>query len=208
MRVIYIFLLLSSFASSSFAQESSITYQGQLRSSGAPYTGIVDLEFRLFDQRSAGSQVGPTEVCLNCPIDEGLFQVELDFGPSAFDSGQRWLEVRVEGNALSPRQLVTTAPVAAFALSGNEGPEGPPGPRGEQGPTGREGPIGPEGVTGPEGPTGPEGQQGLTGPEGAVGPEGPQGPEGVPGPEGPIGPGAPWSRPGQAPRGPRARCRR
>src|SRR6056297_3117914 len=188
MRVIYIFLLLSFFASSSFAQESSITYQGQLRSSGTPYTGLVDLEFRLFDQRSAGSQIGPTEVCLNCPIDEGLFQVELDFGPSAFDSGQRWLEVRVDGNALSPRQLVTTAPVAAFALSGNEGPEGPQGPVGEQGPPG------PEGVAGPEGPIGPEGPQGLTGPEGPVGPQGdagPEGPEGVAGPEGPIGPEGP-----------------
>lgn len=208
MRIISILLLLVSFASSSFAQQNSITYQGQLRSSGTPFTGLADLEFRLFDQLSAGRQIGPTEVCLNCPIDEGLFQVELDFGPGAFDSGQRWLEVRVEGNALSPRQLVTTAPVAAFALSGNEGPEGPPGPRGEQGPSGPEGPIGPEGpagpkgpqgLIGPEGPTGPQGDPGPQGPQGLVGPEGPAGPQGLAGPEGPqglIGPEGPTGPPG------------
>src|SRR6056297_2825299 len=110
MRTISIFLLLVSLFAVSYAQQSSITYQGQLRSSGAPFTGLADLEFRLFDQRSSGNQVGPTEVCLNCPVEDGLFQVQLDFGADAFSNGQRWLEVRVEGNALSPRQLVTTAP--------------------------------------------------------------------------------------------------
>lgn len=163
-------LLLVSLAASSFAQQSSITYQGQLRSSGAPFTGLADLEFRLFDQLSLGSQIGPAEVCLNCPVDEGLFQVDLDFGGGAFEGGQRWLEVRVNGNTLSPRQQVTAAPVAAFALAGNEGPEGPQGPPGEQGLPGPEGPQGPQG---PEGPVGPEGPQGPVGPEGPPGEDAP-----------------------------------
>src|SRR6056297_656716 len=107
MRFICLLLLAVFLWSPSPAQQSSITYQGQLRSSGAPYTGLADLEFRLFDQRSSGNQVGPTEVCSNCPVDEGLFQVELAFGAGSFGSGQRWLEVRVNGNALSPRQKVT-----------------------------------------------------------------------------------------------------
>ena len=39
-------------------QASSFTYQGQLRLSGEPFTGMADLEFRLYDQLSDGTQIG------------------------------------------------------------------------------------------------------------------------------------------------------
>ncbi len=32
------------------AQDTAITYQGQLRDAGQPFTGTANLEFRLFDQ--------------------------------------------------------------------------------------------------------------------------------------------------------------
>lgn len=149
--------------------QQAITYQGQLRSAGSPFTGLADLEFRLYDQLAGGDQIGAAQTCPACPVEGGLFQVQLNFGASAFDGSSRWLEIRVEGVALSPRQRITVAPVAAFALAGNEGPVGPPGPPGEQG-------I--QGIEGPAGPIGP------AGPQGEVGPIGPQGPEGSPGPPG------------------------
>ncbi|MFG0284456.1 MAG: PCRF domain-containing protein, partial [Phycisphaerales bacterium JB039] len=82
---------------------------------------------------------------------------------------------------LSPRQRIAPAPVALFALDGNEGPQGDPGPEGPEGPIGPAGPIGPQG---PKGDPGPQGLQGPAGPRGDVGPIGPVGPAG---PQGPVG---------------------
>ncbi len=198
-----------------------ITYQGQLQQQAQPFTGSVDLEFRLFDELVDGAQVGPSLEVRNVSVVDGLFQVELDFGPGVFDGTQRYLEIYVDGVALTPRQRVAAAPVALFALDGNPGPEGPQGPQGDPGPQGvpgEQGPEGPEGPEGPQGPAGEAGPQGLAGeqgPEGPVGPVGPQGPQGDPGPQGvpgeqglegptgPVGPQGPQGVPGeQGPVGP------
>lgn len=112
------------------AQDTTITYQGQLRQSAAPFTGTADLQFRLFNQAIGGSQIGATQTRNDWPIEDGLFQVELDFGLAAFTDQVRYLEVRVDGNPLSPRQAIRPAPMALFALGGNEGPPGPQGPEG------------------------------------------------------------------------------
>lgn len=165
-------------------QSSLFTYQGQLQQQGQAVTGYRDLEFRLFDADSAGSQVGAPVIANDWPITDGLFTIDLDF-PGAFSGEQRWLEISVDGQVLSPRQAVTAAPVAQYALSGAAGPEGPAGPQGPPGPPGPEGPMGPPGLAGAEGPPGPEGPAGLPGPQG---PEGPPGPVGDPGPIGPAGP--------------------
>ena len=140
---VLVFLLLPPLAwSSAPAQDNTITYQGKLQQTGTPFTGTADLEFRLFDQPSGGSQVGPTVTRSNRPVEAGMFQVELDFGPGAFDGGRRYLQVSVNEQALSPRSAVQAAPMALFALDGNEGPAGPQGPQGVQGPQGLQGPPG------------------------------------------------------------------
>jgi len=133
------------------AQDTTITYQGQLRDAAEPFTGTADLEFRLFDQLLDGSQVGSTQNRPNWPVEDGLFQVELDFGLAAFTEQVRYLEIRVDGTLLTPRQAIRPSPMALFALGGNEGPEGPPGPQGDPGPAG---PMGPQGAEGPQGPEG------------------------------------------------------
>ena len=122
--------------SPSIAQSSTITYQGQLQQSGGPFTGTANLEFRLFTQLSGGAQVGSTQTRADWPVENGLFQVDLDFGIAAFNEQARFLEVRVNGTPLNPRQAVGASPVALFALSGNDGPPGPVGPQGPEGPTG------------------------------------------------------------------------
>ncbi|WP_376690790.1 hypothetical protein [Wenzhouxiangella sp. EGI_FJ10409] len=130
------------------AQDSTITYQGQLQENSTPFTGTANLQFQLYDALVDGSQVGTTVIQTNWPVEDGLFQVELDFGPAAFDGSARFLEVWVDGAPLSPRQPIRPAPVALFALDGNEGPEGPQGPAGPQGDPGPSGPQGPEGPEG------------------------------------------------------------
>ena len=163
------------------AQDTTITYQGQLRQSATPFTGMADLEFRLFDALTSGSQIGSTQTRDDWPVEDGLFQVELDFGLAAFTDQVRYLEIRVDGSPLNPRQAIRPSPMALFALGGNEGP---PGPEGDPGPEGPVGPLGPQGDIGPAGPAGPQGDPGPAGPQGDPGPEGPAGPQGPEGPEG------------------------
>ncbi len=185
------------------ALANTITYQGQLEQSGAPFSGSQDMQFRLFDAPNSGNEVAPLVVVNDVQITQGQFQVELDFGAGVFDGQPRYMEIRVGGSTLNPRQRVGASPVALFALAGNEGPAGETGPQGPEGPQGAEGPPGPQGQIGPEGPAGPTGEIGPQGPEGPPGAEGPAGPQGEIGPEGPTGPEGPVGPPGaEGPAGP------
>ena len=105
----------------STAQDSTVTYQGQLRQDGEPFTGTANLDFRLFDQLVDGSEVAGPQTRPSWPVEDGLFQVELDFGSAAFDGGDRFLEVRVDGAPLSPRQRVTATPYALLAAGAAAG---------------------------------------------------------------------------------------
>jgi hemin uptake protein HemP len=99
------------------AAESTITYQGQLQQDGQPFTGTPEMEFRLFDSLTGTNQIGDTEIVEAVPVNEGLFQVELNFGAGVFDGTERWLEIEVAGNILEPRQRITGAPWSHQALS-------------------------------------------------------------------------------------------
>lgn len=129
-RSVY-FLLLALLPFIAIAEaEHAITYQGQLQKNGSPFSGSANLEFRLFDASVEGAQIGSTQYFPAHDVAQGLFEVDLDFGPSAFDGQARWIEVRANEQTLIPRQLVRAAPIALYALDGNEGPQGPEGPPG------------------------------------------------------------------------------
>ena len=177
------------------SQLPDFVYQGRLEHGGELVTGAVDFEFCLWDSEVAGNQLGECIVEPDFPVDRGIFSISLAF-PGEFAGLQRYLAVTIDGVAM-PRQAIATAPVAQWAMAGNEGPAGPQGvagPQGESGPQGDAGPqgsIGPDGPPGPQGipgPEGPEGPQGIAGPEGPAGPQGAVGPEGPPGPQGDPGP--------------------
>lgn len=111
---------------------TTFTYQGKLEDNNAPANGLYDFEFRLFDALTDGGQFGPVLLANDIPVENGVFSVPLNFG--AFGSEARWLAISVRDGAsvgvyeaLSPRQAITAAPVAQFALSGNPGPQGPSG---------------------------------------------------------------------------------
>jgi len=104
------------------------TYQGELRDAGAPADGDYDFVFRLFDADNGGAQIGADVPVDDWPVIGGLFTVELDFGASAFAGDARWLEIAVRPGdsldphtTLSPRQALTAAPYALFALNGSGG---------------------------------------------------------------------------------------
>ena len=93
------------------------TYQGQLNDAGSPATGAYDLRFTLFQDDSGIVQVGPVEEFLNFPIVDGQFSVELNFGFDAFEGDARWLQIEVDGVALTPLQEITSTPYATFSIN-------------------------------------------------------------------------------------------
>src|SRR5262245_57675597 len=58
--------------------DSAFTYQGQLKQSGAPFTGTADLECKLFTALTGGAQVGSTLPVSNLAVTNGLFTVSLN----------------------------------------------------------------------------------------------------------------------------------
>jgi hypothetical protein len=96
---------------------TAITYQGQLKQSGVPYSGPADLAFTLYDAAAAGNIVAGPILLNGVNVVNGLFTVSLDFGASAFDASARWLEIQVGDplTLLSPRQELTCTPFALQA---------------------------------------------------------------------------------------------
>lgn len=163
---------------------SSFTYQGQLRFNNVTVVGPVDFEFRMFDSVTGGKQIGPALSATRVPLQNGRFNVQLDFGVSPFGGATRWLEIglRTPGAAnadftiLHPRQVLSNTPYTI--QNGESSPSGAvketaavvPGPAGPQGPQG------PAGKNGEKGERGEPGQPGPPGPKGDVGPPGPSTP--------------------------------
>ena len=176
------------------AQTTAFTYQGQLSNNGGLVSSSTQqsFQFTLYDAATGGQKVvvsgtnpltgqpytNPLLVSAN--VVDGLFTVDVDFGQT-FSGQQFWLEVAVNGQAMTPRQQINTVPVAQYALNSPAGTAGPTGPRGATGATGDTGPAG------ATGPTGASGSDGATGPTGAVGPTGSPGPIGLTGTTGPVG---------------------
>ncbi len=114
-------LLLSSIAT--IAQTTSFTYQGRLTDAGNPANGSYDLQVKLFDALTGGTQIGATNSLSGVAVSGGVFTVTLDFGAAAFPGANRWAEIsaKAAGSAsfttLTPRQPVTSTPYAIKSLS-------------------------------------------------------------------------------------------
>ena len=96
----------------SLADAQAFTYQGFLRNSGTPANGSFNMTFRLYDVASGGTPLatfGPTSV----PVNNGLFTVELNFPPSVWNGGTRYLEILVNATLLTPRVKISPTPYAA-----------------------------------------------------------------------------------------------
>ena len=116
--------------SSSAALGTDFTYQGQLTYGGVPVNSACDFQFSLWDAQGSGSppaggnQVGTTLPQPNIAVISGLFTVQLDFGSSVFNGDAHWLQTAVccpagsgVHTTLAPRQSLTAAPYALYALT-------------------------------------------------------------------------------------------
>jgi hypothetical protein len=96
----------------------AFTFQGVLRTDAGLVNVPCDLQFRLLDSETAGTQIGTTVTKAAVEVSNGLFTVQLDFGSGAFNGDNRFLDVAVKCagdtafTSLSPRQPVTSAPYA------------------------------------------------------------------------------------------------
>lgn len=101
----------------------AFTYQGELRSGGNPANASFDMEFRLYGAATGGAQIGPVVTRPNVAAVNGLFNVQLDFGPAQFAGDRQWLEVRIKPagsgsyESLLPRTEVTATPYALGAVA-------------------------------------------------------------------------------------------
>ncbi|MFQ5592737.1 MAG: hypothetical protein ACE5HA_01175 [Anaerolineae bacterium] len=92
---------------------SKISYQGRLTDAGGnPLNGNYNLVFQLWDDASAGSQVGSDIVKNNVPVNQGLFTTDLDVQHLDFNGQALWLRIQVNGQWLSPRQELLPTPYA------------------------------------------------------------------------------------------------
>ncbi len=105
-------------------ESPTFTYQGSLRVDGTAVTGAYDLQFILYDAEVDGARVGPELTAEGVELRDGLFTVDLDFGPKAFIGEARWLDiaVRPSGSAgeftpRDPRQPILSTPSATYADS-------------------------------------------------------------------------------------------
>jgi hypothetical protein len=125
-------------AAPSLAQvPQGVTYTGRLVDNlGDPLAGPVDLELRVFD-----AETGPTQLYgeehLGVALDgTGGFSVQLGLGTSPsgtfdadlFSDVDRWLEVVIGSEVLTPRQTIGSVPWALIAQQANEIVPDPNGP--------------------------------------------------------------------------------
>jgi hypothetical protein len=108
----------------SYAQSvpTLINYQGRLmdKSTGQPVDGSREIRFLIYPGDTASTPLwGETQ---NVTVTSGIYNVLLGSGnsldPSVFSGPDRWMEVVVAGETLTPRQRIASVPYAmAFDLN-------------------------------------------------------------------------------------------
>jgi hypothetical protein len=106
---------------------TTVNYQGRLaNSSGDPLDGTYGMSFSLWDASTGGSLVWGPESHSAVPVSDGLFSVGLGSQtsggiPTSTWNGDRYLEITVRGETLSPRELLRSVPIAGMALTVPDG---------------------------------------------------------------------------------------
>ncbi len=106
---------------------TTVNYQGRLADSGGtPLDETLGMSFSLWDADTGGSLVWGPESHAAVPVSEGLFSVGLGSQtgggiPTTTWNGDRYLEITVGGETLSPRELIRSVPIAGMALTVPDG---------------------------------------------------------------------------------------
>ncbi len=106
-----------------FSQTTAFNFQGRLNDGSSAANGSYDIKFKLFDSSTGGGQIGSTIDRVGLLVINGVFSTILDFGASAFTTGNRFLEISVRPagspNAhviLGARQQILAVPFASRAV--------------------------------------------------------------------------------------------
>jgi len=106
---------------------TTVNYQGRLAdAAGNPLDGTYGMTFALFATDSGGSPVWGPESHPAVPVSGGLFSVGLGSQtsggiPTTVWDGDRYLEIAVGGETMSPRELIRSVPIAGMALTVPDG---------------------------------------------------------------------------------------
>ena len=111
------------------AVPSAFTYQGALKQSGIPASGIHHLTFRLTDINGA-AQYGSSVDLPSVTVNQGLFAVQLDFTangatPIDWQNISPYVQVSVDGQALSPNEPLTSTVYSLMSAHVVDGAVGP-----------------------------------------------------------------------------------
>lgn len=102
-----------SFISPAAAAPTSIVYQGSLKQNGTPVNGTYPMVFNITN--ADGSQVYWTSGSTPTVIKEGLYRIELTPTNVSWETIDPYIETRVNGAVLLPREKVSSAPYALIA---------------------------------------------------------------------------------------------
>jgi hypothetical protein len=106
---------------------TTVNYQGYLADSdGNPLDGTYAMEFAIYDDSTGGNLIWGPEEHGTIQVSDGLFSVGLGSEtiggiPTSVWNGDRYLEITVDNEVLSPRELIRSVPIAGMALSVPEG---------------------------------------------------------------------------------------
>jgi hypothetical protein len=112
--LIVLTILFAIAAAAAAAVPNLINYQGILRdkTTGALQNGTFSMIFKIFDQETLGTAVyNAAGAAKSVPVSNGLYNVEL--GPvsnptTVFNGNERWLEITVGTDKLSPRLKINS----------------------------------------------------------------------------------------------------
>lgn len=103
------------------AQSAMTTFQGQLKSNGAPANGPFELVFRLCNTPAPPGGVlqtlPPPGSIMVVDVHNGLFTQDLALDPEWLDGSDLWLEIEVNGTPVLPRQRLSYTPYATTAAN-------------------------------------------------------------------------------------------
>jgi len=106
---------------------TTINYQGHLADpDGNPLDGAHGMSFALYDAATGGNLVWGPEEHTAVEVSDGLFSVGLGSKtsggiPTTTWNGDRYLEITVGGETLTPRELIRSVPIAGMALTVPDG---------------------------------------------------------------------------------------
>ena len=106
------------------AQTTAFPLRGDLPKDVTPATDTFEMQFRLLDAATGGTQIGATNTIETVEVKNRAFGVELDFGAAAFPGADRFIEigVRLAGSSepftiIAPRTRVLSVPYAIRSLN-------------------------------------------------------------------------------------------